>query len=431
MARPPARGGTALPLAGDIRRPGICDDRPVSRDPAAASPRWRAPGIVTGRAVHLLLGGALALPYAGLVWLFVLATRSGQVLVLVLLALVAVLGGAGVPLLAPVRPLAVVVARTLLGTDLPDPPPERPGECRLRGAAWFGVVLVTGTVAVFAVLVLVPQGIGLAVLPLTGDELRIGEGLTWRPGGAAVALGPLLGLVAIALAVLVLAGAGAWLARLAPWFLGPTAEEGLATERARAGRLAWRVRLAGELHDHLGHTLTAVTLQAGAARRVLATDPAAAERALRAIEERGREAVDELDRVLALLHDPDGADPGPVAGSAGVPELVEGIRATGRPVHLELLGEPGPLARRVVQEGLTNAARHGAEGPIHVSVTTADGFTTVVVANPRDPHRPADTRGGRGLDGLRERVAAVGGAVTAAAHGPTWTLRADLPEEDP
>lgn len=389
--------------------------------------------------MHLLLGGALALPYAGLAWLFVLATRSGQVLVLVLLAVLALVGGVGVALLAPVRPLAVVVARTLLGCDpaeLPDPPATS-ADGRLRAAAWFGLVLLTGAVAVFAVLVLLPQAVGLAVLPLTGGTLRLGEGVTWRPGGAALVLGPVLGLVALALAVLVLAGLGAWLARLAPWFLGPTPGEALATERARAGRLAWRARLAGELHDHLGHTLTAVTLQAGAARRVLATDPDAAGRALEAIEDRGRDAVDELDRVLALLRDPDGADPGALRepAFADVTGLVEGIRATGREVSLDLGGEPSPvtgaLAYRVVQEGLTNAVRHGADGPVRVTVTTADGATAVVVTNPVDPHRPPAGRGGRGLAGLHERVEAAGGTVCAGAHGAVWTLRADLPETAP
>lgn len=405
--------------------------------PAAAHRRWHAPGTVLGRAVHLLLGGALALPYAGLVWLFVLATRSGQVLLLVLLGVIAVVGGVGVSLLAPVRPLAVVVARTLLGADLPDPPDERSGDGRLRAAAWFGLVLVTGAVAVLALLVLLPQAIGLAVLPLTGGELRFGEGLTWRPGGIAVGLGPVLGLAALALTVLVLAGLGAWLARLAPWLLGPTPGEALAVERARAGRLAWRARLAGELHDHLGHTLTAVTLQAGAARRVLADDPEAARRALEAIEERGRDAVDELDRVLALLRDPDGADPGALGtpGLADVPGLVEGIRAAGREVSLVLDADPpaatGALAHRVVQEGLTNALRHGAAGPVQVSVTTTAGGVTVVVTSPVDPHRPASGRTGRGLAGLTERVTAVGGSVTAGGDGDRWTLRVDLPGEAP
>lgn len=436
---PPTRGPFSL-RRGRTGAPGVCDDQPVAPPPdTSASPRWYAPGALLGRTVHLLLGGALALPYAGLAWLFVLATRSGQILVLALLAVLALIGGVGVALLAPVRPLAVVVARTLLGcevVELPDPPATS-ADGRLRAAAWFGLVLVTGAVAVFAVLVLLPQAVGLAVLPLTGGTLHLGDGVTWRPGGAALVLGPVLGLVALALAVLVLAGLGAWLACLAPRFLGPTPGEALAAERARAGRLAWRARLAGELHDHLGHALTAVTLQAGAARRVLTTDPDAARRALEAIEDRGRDAVDELDRVLTLLRDPDGADPGALRepAFADVTGLVEGIRATGREVSLDLAGEPPPatgaLAYRVVQEGLTNAVRHGAEGPVRVTVTTADGATTVVVTNPVDPHRPPSGRGGRGLAGLRERVEAAGGALSAGADGAAWSLRADLPESTP
>ena len=170
--------------------------------------------------------------------------------------------------------------------------------------------------AVLAVLVLLPQAAGFAVLPLTGGELRLGPGTSWpvsRAGAAARAGGG--GRRGRARRRAWSPGSGRPSPALAPRFLGPTPEEALAAERTRAGRLAWRARLAGELHDHLGHTLTAVTLQAGAARRVLDADPAAARRALEAIEERGRSAVDELDRVLTLLRDPEGADPGGLAAA--------------------------------------------------------------------------------------------------------------------
>lgn len=381
--------------------------------------------ILVGRAAHLALGGALALPYVGLTWLLVRAAGTQQgFLVLGVLALLTVVGGVGVAFLPPVRPLGAVVARSLLTAEIPVP--DEAGGGRARAAGWFAVTVVAGAVAVLAVLVLVPQAVGFAVLPLTGGALQLGPGTSWPVTGPALLLGPVAAVVALALAVGVVAGLGAALARLAPWLLGPTPEEALAAERTRAGRLAWRARLAGELHDHLGHTLTAVTLQAGAARRVLDADPAAARRALEAIEERGRSAVDELDRVLTLLRDPEGADPGGLSPPADVPALVEGIRTTGREVHLDLVGEPGLLARRVVQEGLTNAVRHGAPGPIDVAVAVGTGTTTVALTNPLGPDRPGSPPG-RGLAGLRERVEAAGGTLQAGAADGTWTLRAELP----
>ncbi|MCD2190922.1 sensor histidine kinase [Actinomycetospora soli] len=386
--------------------------------------------VLVGRAAHLAFGGALALPYAGLVWLFERTLGSGPGLVVGVLGLLAVAGGLGVALLPVVRPLAIVVVRTLLGVDLPDAGPgPAPRDARVRAAAWFAITALAGAVAVLAVLVLVPQAVGFAVLPLTGGTLRVG-GEVWAPRGAAMLLGPLVALVGLALVVLVVTGLGSGLAGLAPRLLGPTPAEALAAERARAGRLAWRARLAGELHDHLGHTLTAMTLQAGAAGRVLDADPEAARRALAAIEDRGRAAVDELDRVLTLLRDPEGADPGGFGDPGDVPSLVEGIRATGREVHLVLEGEPGPEARRVVREGLTNAVRHGGTGPVEVVVRAGPTGSVVTVTNPAGVAGSA-TRRGHGLEGLRDRVEAVGGRLRSGPADGSWTLHAELPGEGP
>jgi signal transduction histidine kinase len=390
--------------------------------------------VLVGRAAYLAFGGALALPYAGLAWLFARADGA-QGLVLGVLVVLALVGGLGVALLPAVRPLAIAVVRALLGVELPDPGSGPvPRDARWRAAAWFAVTVLAGAVAVLAVLVLLPQAVGFLALPVTGGDLRLGPGPGWTPSGVATLLGPLVGVVAILLTVLVVGGLGAALTRAAPRFLGPTPEEALAAERLRAGRLAWRARLAGELHDHLGHTLTAMTLQAGAAGRVLDADPGAARRALSAIEERGRAAVDELDRVLTLLRDPDGADPGGFGTVADVPTLVEGIRATGREVRLDLVGAPGALARRVVQEGLTNAVRHAGPGPVDV-VVRADTAGTVVRVSSPGAAAGTGTRTGRGLAGLRERVEAAGGTLDAGVEDPgredggseRWVLRVRLP----
>lgn len=107
--------------------------------------------------------------------------------------------------------------------------------------------------------------------------------------------------MAVLLALIVVAGA--LLSRAAPWFLGPSAAERIAAMESEAVKLAERNRLARELHDSVGHALSVVTLQAGAAGRVLDSDPAFAREALGAIEESARAALEDLDHVLGLLRD--------------------------------------------------------------------------------------------------------------------------------
>ena len=103
--------------------------------------------------------------------------------------------------------------------------------------------------------------------------------------------------------VYAVAGLGALAATMAPVLLGPSPADRIAALEARERRLAERNRLARELHDSVGHALTATTLQAGAARAVFDSDPEFARRALAAIEEVGRTAMDDLDHVLGVLRD--------------------------------------------------------------------------------------------------------------------------------
>ena len=215
----------------------------------------------------------------------------------------------------------------------------------------------------------------------------------------------------------------------------------LATERAR---------IASELHDVVTHNVSVMIVQAGAARQVLTNSPGAAKDALLAVESSGRAAMAELRHLLGLLS-PDlgsdgavhGADLQPQPGLDQLPALIGRVRAAGLEVALrwatvpyELPTGPGLAAYRVVQEGLTNVLKHAGRTRADVSVDYRDGSLLVEVVDAGLLERgPAGAPGpvpgaGRGLLGLRERVALYGGEVTAGPEpGGGWAVRARLPVE--
>ncbi|MFC4148171.1 sensor histidine kinase [Micromonospora mangrovi] len=400
------------------------------------------------RAVFLLLGGVLLLPYALIAAAFAqLLTNqdvprplaAGLLLVAVVLAVVPVF-------LAGSRALEVAAARALLGADLPEPAAGHrlDRETRLRSALWIALHLVSGGLVLFAAisafpmaLVFIAQQFGLRTGP--PEAFGVGPLAGHAPGWTALA-GVLL-LVGLGYAV---AGLGALAASMAPVLLGPSQGERIAALEARAARLAERNRLARELHDSVGHALTVATLQAAAARELLDADPGFARRALRAIEETSRHAMEDLDHVLGLLRESDGG----VRGSAGtapqrtlsqLDRLVADTRAAGLTVESRVSGPlvelPAAVSRegyRIVQEGLTNAARYG-RGPVTLRVDVPekepDGpgrWLEIELVNAvRGATGPG--RGGRGLDGMRERVLLLGGRITAGPEGDRWQVRVRLP----
>ncbi|BCK72041.1 hypothetical protein Srufu_059940 [Streptomyces libani subsp. rufus] len=230
-----------------------------------------------------------------------------------------------------------------------------------------------------------PAAVVLLLLPFA-DPLRH----TSLPDAFHGVLGPLVGLALLALVVGTAWGAGALLGRAAPVLLGPTPADRLAAAERRAAELASRNRLARELHDAVGHALSAVTLQAGAARRVLDTDPEFARRALAAIEETTRDAVAELDTVLGLLREEDGSDPAaPAPTLDGLEALLGRTRAAGVPVEATVEGPCAGLAPvvsreayRIVQEGLSNALRHAGPVPVRLHLGVRDGELLIRVENP-------------------------------------------------
>ncbi|WP_250004496.1 sensor histidine kinase [Actinoplanes sp. M2I2] len=307
------------------------------------------------------------------------------------------------PFLGGTRELEIAAARALLEVDLPAHDRNRPlaREARLRAALWFGLHLLTGAVIGAAVLIAVP----LAVLSITGQERLLGP----VPGVA-------VGVVLLVAALYATAGLGSLAATMAPVLLGPSQAERTAHLEAQERRLAERNRLARELHDSVGHALTAVTLQAGAARTVFDHDPGFARRALTAIEEQGRAALEELDAVLGLLRD------------AEAPTLADLDRLLTADVDAEVADVEVPVtvsreAYRIVQEGLTNAAKHGRGRPA-LRITAPDELLIEITNRVGSTSDPG---GGRGLAGMRERVRLLGGRLETGENNGVWRVVARLP----
>ncbi|MEU6483729.1 histidine kinase [Streptomyces sp. NPDC046887] len=407
------------------------------------------------RWVHLVLGGALLMPF----WLLGVvvigsATDSRDALegnTTLLLAAYA----AALPLIAvagrlPVaRPLSVAAARSLCGQPaerFADGPARGRSE-RARTACWLTLHLGVGAAVAGASLAVPPFAVALMAAAFR-PGLRAYLAVDSLP--ATTVLLPLLGVASLMALVAVSAAAGALLARCAPLLLGPSPADRLAAAERRAAELAERNRLARELHDSVGHALSAVTLQAGAARRMLDErhrDLDFVTRALTAIEETTRRTVGELDAVLGLLRQDDGGPPGPeaLATAPTLASLDTLVAAGGAPVDVRLAGDPLAVpaqvsreAYRIVQEGLGNALRHAGAVPVELRITAGDGEMEITMDNPMAERRPAPRAaragGGRGLRGIAERAALWGGRMeagprTAAGAGspPGWRLHVVLP----
>lgn len=214
-------------------------------------------------------------------------------------------------------------------------------------------------------------------------------------------------------------------------------------QRERAAELdrhaySERLRIAQEVHDVVGHSLSVINMQAGVALHVLEKRPEQSAVALEAIRATSKEALDELRGTLAVFRDTEqpGSTPAPpLVGLARLEELVESVRAGDRRVACDVEGEPTNVsatvdhaAFRIVQEALTNAVRHAGEASVWVTVRYgAEKLVVDVTDDGRaDPDQPP--RGGNGLAGMRERAEAVGGWLRAeprAAGG--FRVHAELP----
>ena len=204
-------------------------------------------------------------------------------------------------------------------------------------------------------------------------------------------------------------------------------------EQARKYADEERLRVAQEVHDVVGHGLSAINMQAEIALHVLARKPEQAQAALAAISRTSREALDELRVTLSLVRDT-GETRAPLAGLARLDDLVERMSETGVPVRVEVSGEKRALptavdltAYRVVQESLTNVLRHAAGATAVVRLGFEPEVVTVEVSD-TGTGQPARFEEGHGLAGMRERVTALGGSVTAGTvAGGGFRVHARLP----
>ncbi|MEU7038935.1 histidine kinase [Streptomyces sp. NPDC046237] len=229
----------------------------------------------------------------------------------------------------------------------------------------------------------------------------------------------------------------------------------LERERESAARIAVedeRARIARELHDIVSHNVALMVVQAGAAREVLATLPEEAAKAIEAVESAGRDTMTELRHLLGLLapsqsggDEPYTADLAPQPGLGRLGPLVDRIAFAGLPVEVRITGEPRSLptgvdvtAYRIVQEALTNALRHGDGEKAEVSVRYGERYVRVEVLSSGPSVLTGGTApklslrdhagAGRGLIGLRERVAVYGGELDARRRlGGGYRVRARIP----
>ena len=219
---------------------------------------------------------------------------------------------------------------------------------------------------------------------------------------------------------------------LAAWALG----------RYRATRVAWSVqlaervaaderrRIAREMHDVVAHSVAVMVSHAEAGRLVVPNSPERAPEILTTIAEVGREALVEMRGLLGVLRD-EGGSTAPQPGLDDLPALVERIRAAGVPTELAVADDVrlspavGLTVYRVVQEALTNVARHAGPGAdARVQIGSVSGELVITVTNTGAV--PATAHPGRGLTGMRERVEAIGGTLQAGPVDGGWQVSAKV-----
>jgi len=202
-----------------------------------------------------------------------------------------------------------------------------------------------------------------------------------------------------------------------------TQTERAETERAQRAVLEERTRIARELHDVVAHHMSLIAVRAETAPYRLTGLPESAQAEFSSLSEVAREALTEMRRLLGVLRHDQPAALAPQPQLADLPTLIDAAREAGVSVELSLPPAPGRVpagvgvcAYRIVQESLSNAGQHAPGAPVNVSVTHDSGVILLRVANgpgghpapSRNKHRP-----GHGLTGMHERVALLGGSLSA------------------
>jgi signal transduction histidine kinase len=356
----------------------------------------------------------------------------------------------GVPLLAitvlgwrAVAGFERLIARHMIGVYIPTPPDPTDGVAGIwqktraiasdpvtwRSFVWLMLRFPLGIIGFVMVVLFGALTLGMVVAPLAlavasdrdPSTVVLGD---FEPFFWAL---PVIGILVVPLFAHLINGFAGLQGAMARAFLGPTAAQQTAALRKRTTVLEERTRLAHELHDSVGHTLTMIVVQAGAGRHVYDRNPEFGREALENIETSGRRALNELDRILGILRaEQPEAERAPQAGLDRIRALVEDTGRAGVPITLEVSGELdgvayelGRSAHRIVQEALTNVVKHAGPVPTRVDLRRTPRALEIEVANEAPDQSAAapdvvpEGSGGRGLAGIRERVAILGGSVEA------------------
>jgi len=237
---------------------------------------------------------------------------------------------------------------------------------------------------------------------------------------------------------------GAWVAgdrgRLRQERMAELAEQAARAERdaERERGLAAaqeRTRIARELHDSAGHAINVILVQAGAARLLQDGNPEGSRRAITTIEEVARATIGEIDRLVRVLREDDVSELSAPADPAALDELLERYRTDGLRISADIRGPRGPLpqsvawaAYRILQEALTNAARHG-HGTADVGLSFEPAAVEITVTNPTGTND--SNGGGHGIVGMRERASLLGGEVRIESQpGRGTVLHVQIPLEE-
>jgi signal transduction histidine kinase len=377
----------------------------------------------------------------------------------------------GDPIREPVKPVDVVVAIGLAGLSMaalvggaPDVGPREPvtvvllllQSLPLIARRPFPLeVMLTVVSATIVQIALVPAGgqlqAGLGVLVAV---YTIGERLERRTSLALTVLaGAILGVLIAALGGLPAALQGLIQTELiigVAWLIGDasrirrlyteTLEERTAPiererdERTRRAILEERGRISRELHDIVTHHVSVMVIQAGGGVRALDKRPDEARTAFEAIAATGRQALADMRRMLGILGD--GAAPEPMPGLDRLDDLLEQVRSAGLEVAVTVEGERRRLdpgleltAYRIIQEGLTNSLKHsGGEARLLIAFSPAELGITIDDERAPTPAAPVEpTHEGRGLVGMRERVAVFGGSFAAEPTASGFRVTTRLP----
>jgi signal transduction histidine kinase len=316
-----------------------------------------------------------------------------------------------------------------------------------------GCVALLGTVQ----LAVVP----LAMMVIVGDllysaVLYTSQRTSWAVAGACALIASGAGLVSLVheggrAAVVVALNVGLVLAVPVLWAREVRLHsERAATERERAEQaarmaeldrtaavVAERARMARDLHDVIAGQLSGIAIQSEAALTLPDPDPAVLRRVLQSVRRDSVASLAEMRTMIGLLRADGAADADPrtaPAGLDGLPALLETAADTGLRVEVVDTRGGAPLpaaldlaAHRIVQESLTNAAKHAPATRVRLHLDDHDGELVIAIENDLVPGAPAAGGTGTGLLGLRERADAVGGTVVAGPDGGRWSLRAVLP----